>query len=376
MNAYNVSLSNRCKKFLVYREFKDWLEDCRVFLSPQTFLYYGDVLADFFLLLGLTPDKVVKVKSDVATKLIRKYCMLKLQQGVSKVFVVRNVDVLKSFFRFHGVEVKGKLPIRRENKFYDKIPTREELSKILVSCKSLSTKIAIHFLAYAGLRLEDLCNLTYRSIKKDFEKGLVPCSVFVPQAKTGDFYVTFIPSSTVKLLREYFNFRRERYGEKITDKSPILLDHHTAPKKIFKGIRRKTLTNKLEKVFKKSGITLKEDWGNKVRRLRPYSLRKYFRSKLTGNVPTEILESWMGHTNGLAQVYSGQKDLDPEIIEKMREIYKQNVENFVVEEIELAKLSKVEGDVKILKKAFSLLFVGKQKEAEKMIMEHFNSTKE
>jgi len=46
-------------------------------------------------------------------------------------------------------------------KFLDKIPTREELAKILAAPRvSLSTRIAMHFIAFAGLRPEDLVKLT------------------------------------------------------------------------------------------------------------------------------------------------------------------------------------------------------------------------
>lgn len=355
--AYNVSLSNRCKKFLGFKCFRDWLEDCRVFLSGQTFMYYADSLADFFVVVGLNPDQFLKIKDK--EKVVRRYCVLKLQQGVGKNFVLRSLIPIKSFLRFHGFEYNFKFPIRKEYKFYDKIPTKEELSKILNVCKSLSTKIAIHFLAYAGLRLEDVCNLTYSNIKQDFEVGIVPCSVFVPQNKTGNVYVTFIPPQTVKLLREYFRFRRERYGETLTDNSPILLDHHKAVKGVFKGIRRKTLTGKLERLFKKSGVVLVEQWGTKIRKLRPYSLRKYFRSKLTGYVPPEILEGWMGHISGLAQIYSGQRDLDPETIKRMREIYKENMKHFVVEEIEIEKIVELEERLSRMEETMKMFILGK-----------------
>jgi len=73
-------------------------------------------------------------------------------------------------------------------------------------------------MCYAGLRPRDICDLTYASIKNDFEKGLTPCAVFVPQTKSDSVY--FILETTVELLRQYFKLRESK-GEKITDKSPI-----------------------------------------------------------------------------------------------------------------------------------------------------------
>ncbi|MEM3442907.1 MAG: hypothetical protein QW667_04045 [Candidatus Bathyarchaeia archaeon] len=67
----------------------------------------------------------------------------------------------------------------------------------------------------------------------------------------------------------------------------------------------------------KSGIQSQLTFGNKVQRIRPYSLRKYFRSNLTGHAPNEYIEVWLGHTSGLEHVYSGTRDLDPSTIERM-----------------------------------------------------------
>jgi integrase len=163
----------------------------------------------------------------------------------------------------------------------DKIPTKEELRQILNAASSLSTKIAIELMCYAGLRPKDICDLTYSSIKNDFEKGITPCAVFVPQAKTDSVYVTFIPAETVELIRQYFKLRKSK-GEIIKDESPIIADARGEGK----GIRRKTLTGKIENAIARSGIQTKLTFGNKVQRVRPYSLRKYFRSNLTGLLRT------------------------------------------------------------------------------------------
>ncbi|MGQ9539402.1 MAG: hypothetical protein ACUVTE_07525, partial [Candidatus Bathycorpusculaceae bacterium] len=159
---------------------------------------------------------------------------------------------------------------------------------------------------------------TYSSIKNDFEKRISPCAVFVPQAKNDSVHVTFIPETTVELIRQYFNFRESK-GEKITDKSPIIAN----PRDQGKGIRRKTLTAKIESAISKSGIHPQIIFGNKIQRIRPYSLRKYFRSNLTGQAPNEYIEAWLGHISGLQHVYSGTRDLDPATIERMRVVYKK-----------------------------------------------------
>jgi hypothetical protein len=155
-------------------------------------------------------------------------------------------NAVKNFLKFHGIEVKNKLPFKKTIKYLDKIPTKEELRQILNAATSIPTRIAIELMCYGGLRPEDICDLTYSSIKSDFEKEISPCAVFVPQARSDSVYVTFTPKTTVKLICQYFKLRESK-GEKITEKSPIIAN----PREKGRGIRRKTLTAKIENVIAK-----------------------------------------------------------------------------------------------------------------------------
>jgi len=125
------------------------------------------------------------------------------------------------------------------------------------------------------------------------------------------------------------------------DSTPIILNHHNihGPPK---GVRRKTLTANISRAMQKSGIPLTSHFGRRIQRIRPYSLRKYFRSKLQGSVDSEILEAWMGHTNGLAQIYNGIKDLDPDTIEKMRERYGRVEDDLLAERVDTTRVAKLE----------------------------------
>ncbi|MEM3731223.1 MAG: hypothetical protein QW667_04040 [Candidatus Bathyarchaeia archaeon] len=106
--------------------------------------------------------------------------------------------------------MKNKPPFKKTVKYLDKIPTKEELRQILNAASSLSTKIAIELMCYGGLRPEDICDLTYSSIKNDFEKGVSPCAVFVPQAKSDSGYVTFIQKQLLNLFANILSLGKAR----------------------------------------------------------------------------------------------------------------------------------------------------------------------
>jgi hypothetical protein len=115
----------------------------------------------------------------------------------------------------------------------------------------------------------------------------------------------------------------------------------------IKGVLRKNISRKITEAVRSSGVKREETFGRKVQRLRPYSLRKYFRSNLTGHAPSEYIEAWLGHTSGLEHIYGGTRDLDPTTIERMREMYKK-CEPFLIatiqplEQVDVVKEAKIE----------------------------------
>lgn len=312
---YKNTLSTRAKElYKRYDEVKRWFDEVSSIKSERVAYDYIDMLAGFVKDTGISPRELCQLSPKGAFEAMKGWAIGKLSSiSTGRLHVIWYA--VKSYLDFNGVEVKGGPPFRRVMKYLDKIPTKEELKVIIDSAPNLSTKIAINLMAYSGIRPEDICDLTYSCIKADFEKGVVPCAIYVPQGKGNNVYITFAPEPTLDLLRRYFRLRR---GERLHDESPILVNSITK----VKGIRRKTLTWKIRRAMERSGIQLVTKFGDKVQRMRPYSLRKYFRSNLTGHVASEYIEAWMGHTSGLAHVYGGTKDLDPTTIEHMREAYR------------------------------------------------------
>jgi integrase len=307
----------------------DWVESCTLTLrSRRSVRDYAESVAQFLEYIDKDPPALAKSSYDEAAAMMKQFVLWRNREvGVSPKTVGRQWSALVSFFRFCGVKGEYRFPsknIPMTVKYLDKIPTREELWSILQAPKlDLPTRIAIHLISYAGIRPDDIVKLTYDCVKKDFEAKIIPGAVYIPQGKTGNVYVTFIPGETVQQLAQYFEKRRQD-GETIADSSPIILDRRefTGSGKI-KGVQRKNICRKITEAIRNSGIETKETFAGKVRRMRPYGLRKYFRSNLTGHAPSEYIEAWLGHISGLVHVYGGTRDMDPSTIERMREAYKK-----------------------------------------------------
>jgi integrase len=344
-----------------YTECRGWVESCALSLrSERSVRDYAESLAQFLEFAKKAPPNLAKLSYDESLALMKKFVLWRVRRvGVSPKTVHRQWFALASFFKFCGVKGAYEFPSKNipvNVKYLDKIPTKEELLKILQAPKlDLPTRIAIHLIAYAGIRPDDISKLTYDCLKNDLENKMVPCAVYIPQGKTGNVYVTFIPGETVQLLTQYFEARR-RGSEVIADPSPVILDHREFKRSgKIKGVLRKNISRKITEAMRNSGVKTTDTFGKKVQRMRPYSLRKYFRSNLTSHAPSEYIEAWLGHTSGLEHVYGGTRDLDPSTIERMRGAYRK-CEPFLIataqplEQSDIVKEAKVEA-LKIMAKS-------------------------
>lgn len=338
------------QKHMVCRE---WVESIALSLrNRRSVRDYAESLAQFLDFTKQAPPELAKLGYDEAFAAMKKFVLWRTRKvGVSPKTVHRQWFALASFFKFCGVKGEYQFPSKNipvSVKYLDKIPTKEELWRILQAPKlDLPTRITIHLIAYAGIRPDDISKLTYDCVKRDLENKIIPCAVYIPQGKTDNVYVTFVPGDTVQLLTQYLEERR-RAGEAIADTSPLILDRRELARSgVIKGVLRKNISRKITEATRSSGVKTTETFGRKVQRMRPYSLRKYFRSNLTGHAPSEYVEAWLGHTSGLEQVYGGTRDLDPSTIERMRVVFKK-CEPFLVattqplEQSDLVKEAKVE----------------------------------
>jgi len=351
--------------YLRYKECKEWVEYSSLSHSSQRVVRdYAESLGQFIRFSKKSPSELVKLSYDDVYRLMERFVLWRVRKlKISPKTVHRQWFAIASFFKFHRIKGEYKFPSRSipvTVKYLDKIPSKKELQQILQAPKlDLPTKISIHLMAYAGMRPEDIAKLTYDCLKKDLEENKIPNAVYVPQEKTENIYLTFIPEETVNLIKQYLDYRINN-GEEITDSSPIILNEWEFKRSgKVKHVLRKNISRKIKDAMKNSGIKTVETFGKKIQKMRPYSLRKYFRSNLTGHAPNEYIEAWLGHLSGLEHVYGGTRDLDPNTIERMREAYK-NCEPFLlasfqpIEHSMIVKEAKVEALKSIAKTLFGI----------------------
>jgi len=175
-------------------------------------------------------------------------------------------------------------------------------------------------MAQTGLRPETLCNLKLKHIQPDFDKGIIPCKIDVPEEiAKGEYrsYFTFMGEESIKYLKAYLST--------IPSISPedYLFMAHGSEKQLDRAsvshIFRRTV-NKM----KKKGLMDFERKKSKPATIRLYNLRKFFR-KYANQAGFEFVEFWMGHV-----VNEGQDEhYRPLDVEFHRELYKEKAMPFL-----------------------------------------------
>ncbi len=126
------------------------------------------------------------------------------------------MSIVRSFLKRNGLalgSMTGQRPVLKE---FHRGYNRDELQALLGFLDDSIQKLYVLFAKDSGLRAQDLLSLRYRHIKKDLEKGLEYCHLYLEPA----FYnrrkssgLTFIGPNTVKPLKQLIE-------QKVVSKEP------------------------------------------------------------------------------------------------------------------------------------------------------------
>jgi integrase len=226
-------------------------------------------------------------------KLLEGFVDYQLERGVARKTVTTWLTPVKRWLEVNGVKVDVKAP-RKWITYEDRIPTHDELLKVLDFCRSPRDRALICILASSGLRPRELVAIKYRDIKEDFEKGTIPCKVLVraPNTKGKRTRITFISEEAVRHLKAYYGQRQPREDD------PMIGSAGDPTKPVAVA----TLLNQLALLFKRAGLTVQN--GERRHPLHPYSLRKFFRTNMShAGVPDPYIRYFMGQKGYLDDSY-------------------------------------------------------------------------
>jgi len=216
----------------------------------------------------------------------------------------------KKIYRYLGEEER---PI--ENRGY----TTEEIAKMLEVCDE-RVKALILFLASTGVRIRAIVDLKLEDLVSIPAPDLYQVKVY---SDTKESYFTFSTPEAAKAINTYLSYR-ERYGEKLTPKSPAFRDQfdRNDPASVYnvQPLKLRTVERLISRAVEKSGIRtvqrMTEPYSKKGRIRKNIRLtagfRKFFDTQLIyADVKPAIKEMFMGHSIGLDDHYfkPGENDV-------------------------------------------------------------------
>jgi integrase len=248
-------------------------------------------------------------------------------QGLSSCTISNYVKAVKTFCKANKIVLNLPFTVKTRVKHPDRAPKPDELERI-IDVADLRGKVIVSMMALGGFREGTLTKLQYRHVKEDYEANRVPIRIHVEAEITkGKYhaYDTFLGREAARYLRDYLELRKRGYRhnppEQIHDQSPLIRDANT---KQVKPISENAVYQLVHRLFFKAGLIVKKEYKTnpkkqKVRtryRLRPHSIRKYFRTQLglLNTIPVDYIEYMMGHT---VSTYNDIKNNTP----KLRELY-------------------------------------------------------
>lgn len=266
---------------------------------------YFKLLAWFVKFIGVSPDEFVRLPEEEVAEKVQSFCDKFSDEG-KKSTALNAMKALRSFlkankFKLDELELDASYRVMKRPEY---VPTKEEVYKMASAC-DLKWRAILLCLFQSGLRNSALRALTYGMLRDQVEGGAVPIRVHVtgrlrevvPEAcKEGVDYWTFFGREACEALRQYLDWRREKYGGIEDDELLFPSEYKSLPKerRLREPMDQWHLARIVKKAARKAGI---KEWHN----VRAHSLRKTFRSVLDagyvdgGQMAEDDKEYLMGH---------------------------------------------------------------------------------
>lgn len=277
--------------------------------SEATEVLYLHFLGKFCAFCKKTPDEIIAERlgqlksSDEIER--RKYeekitaFVENLEKdGIGRSSAVTGHNVIKSFFKANYAALISKSPKSWSVKGPKKVPTHEELARMLRVSPKIRDRAVIMVFAHTGICLEDFLELlTFDVIREEFKKETRPLHLLMERQKIKKKYDTFLGDESIELLTEYL-------GKELPDNNdPIFNDS------------RRTIQYIVERASIRARLSP---------HVSPHGLRAFFSTYMSlsfhqsSSQHIPLVDYWMGHE----QPYKGAYMIPP--VDIQRQLYREH----------------------------------------------------
>lgn len=303
--------------------------------SENTEREYRYNLSRFCDFIGKTPEEILEQYEGMTDREFRRKYARYIRALVSHLMnedyspstVVNSVTTVKSFFKYNDLPL-GHVPMgRRRVVFHNRPISRNEIERILEISRPRD-RAFFSMMGQSGLRPDTLCKLRLKHILPEFEKGIIPCKINVPEEIAKGQYrshFSFIGKESLKYLKAYLA-KRPGIGPE-----DYLFTSHGGDKPLNPKSISMIFARGLQELKEKGIINLEDSQFGKPGEVRLYNLRKFFR-KYAGQAGVDYVNFWMGHkTNYKAPHIPASDDyyFSKEDVEFHRQLYKEKAMPFL-----------------------------------------------
>ncbi|MGB5089774.1 MAG: site-specific integrase [Nitrososphaeraceae archaeon] len=252
----------------------------------------------------------------VIEKEIIAFINKKKKEGMTFTALKNYTTAVFSFYRIHDVMIN----VSKLNKFMpeskrvkeDKTYTHEQISKMLEIADERS-RVLILLLASSGIRVGAIPALQIKHLQDN------KITIY---EKTREQYDTFITPECKRAIDAYIDFR-SRYGEKITDSSPLLRNQLNVRDAFAIRNARPVGTVALQWILRK--LAMRCDVKTKAVPI-AHGFRKFWMTQaVKSRLNPEDREMLLGHKIGLASAYYRPNE------EVMYAEYQKGIDNFTID---------------------------------------------
>jgi integrase len=254
-------------------------------------------------------EKPITERTRPGEDTLRGFIRWHKEVGYSNYSTLQSLGAVQNILKYYGIRITYdfiETPPPRSMKENTKHEWKLDQIKRFVEAAEYTRDKAFIMVAFqSGLSIGDILDLDYGDIKREFEARKLPLAIERYREKTNVPIRTFIGYDAAYYLRLYLESRPNiKPGDPLFTK--LGSEERATPA---------TIQNKLRDYASKLDFIYEEDM-NGYNPARPHSLRSGFRSRLTGKMDGDLIESFMAHDIGQEKATYMNQPLD-----ELREIY-------------------------------------------------------
>jgi len=233
---------------------------------------------------------------------------VKMKTSALRIFLIENdVELSEKFWRKFRKLRRRKIGSSTRALTLDRTPTTEELKQILTHMP-IQGKALYLLLSSSGMRIGEALQLRLEDI--DLSRTPMRIEISAEYTKTKSPRIAFASRETKETIQEWLKVR-DRYLKTACDRSSF--PKRREDDRVFpfeKNTAYLQWSIALRKASTEQNNLGARDRNTNILKLHPHVLRKFFRTKLGGVIPIDVVEALMGHEGYLTEAYRRYSEQD------------------------------------------------------------------